>query len=117
MTEIKTSTNVMISCQNSGRAFQLSLHTNDLNADRKMVPLTFENASSYLFEFVVSFDQKITEHYNDLFLLYLRSCETDNFTFCLVLGKAEMRKRIRYIADVSTKEWKRIRNPMQVRCR
>lgn len=73
----------------------------DVNADRKMVPLTFENASSYLDKFVVSFDQKIRELYNDLFLLYLRSCETDNFTFCLVLGKAEMRKRIRYIVDIS----------------
>lgn len=72
----------------------------DVNADIKMVPLTFENASSFLEEFGVSFDQKITELYKDGFLLYLRSCETDQLYFLCSACKAEMKKRISYIVDI-----------------
>lgn len=73
----------------------------DVNSDATMAPLTTEKATEYMDQYRVQFDDKVKDLYSDKFLLYLRLCSSSSLDFIRGACKAEMRKKINYIVDIS----------------
>ena len=76
----------------------------DINTDTKMAAVTTEKVAEYLEQFSVEFDQKVIDLYEDKFLIYLRLCRSDSLDFIRSACRAEMKKTVNYIVDISLKK-------------
>ncbi|KAH3840925.1 hypothetical protein DPMN_114383 [Dreissena polymorpha] len=74
---------------------------NDINSDMQMAPSDRQKATDYLERFQVEFDETVTALYNDTFLMYLRLFSSENLDFVKSACRAEMKKKINYVVDIS----------------
>ncbi|XP_052790029.1 uncharacterized protein LOC128224265 [Mya arenaria] len=73
----------------------------DVNSDAKMAPITMEKAIEYMNQYRVEFDAKVKDLYDDKFLLYMRLFSAPSLDFVRGACKAEMRKKVNYVVDIS----------------
>ncbi|KAH3898180.1 hypothetical protein DPMN_022399 [Dreissena polymorpha] len=73
----------------------------DINSDMQMAPIDRQKATDYLKRFQVEFDETVTALYNDKFLLYLRLFSSESLDFVKSACRAEMKKKINYVVDIS----------------
>ncbi|WAQ95324.1 hypothetical protein MAR_028014 [Mya arenaria] len=73
----------------------------DVNSDAKMAPITIEKAIEYMDQYRVEFDEKVKDLYDDKFLLYMGLCSSPSLDFVRGACKAEMRKKVNYVVDIS----------------
>ncbi|KAH3851464.1 hypothetical protein DPMN_093946 [Dreissena polymorpha] len=90
-------------CQELMPEFQMPATSfyKDVNTNMKMAPVDREKANVYMEWYGVEFDQLVTSLYGDKFLLYLRTFSSDNLCYVKSSCRAEMKKKMYYVVDIS----------------
>ena len=65
----------------------------DVNSDSLFIGLTMETVRNYLQKFEKKFENRITQLYDENFLMYFRFSKKDSYTYIRCSCRAEMKKR------------------------